>query len=33
MIFRNLNGKLIIVNRFDFKSDEEYYKFLMNIFK
>ena len=33
MIFRDNNGNLIELNRYDFKNDKLYYKKLMDIYK
>lgn len=32
MIFRKSNGELIIINRFNYVTDEEYYQTIMNLF-
>ena len=33
MLFRDSNGNLIELNRYDFKNDKLYYKKLMDIYK
>ena len=33
MIFRNSEGKLIEINRYDFKSDKLYYQKVMDLMK
>lgn len=33
MIVRTLNGKLLIINKYDFINDDKYYERLLNIMK
>jgi len=33
MLFRTADGKLVEINRYDFKNDKLYYKKLMDIYK
>ena len=33
MIYRNINGDIIIINKMDFKNDKLYYKKIMDIKK
>lgn len=33
MLFRTIDGKLIEINKYDFKNDKMYYEKLMNIHK
>jgi hypothetical protein len=31
MIFRDLNGELVIVKKYDFHNDKSYYKYIMTL--